>query len=124
MPKSTARPAAASLPAAALADRLHSASIRLLRQLRAEDAHTGLSGPRLSALSVVATGPLSIGALAAAEQVKAPTMTRLVDAMEREGLLAREPDPNDARRVVIRATDRGLRILQAGRRRRVDTLAA
>ena len=47
------------------ADRLHSAAIHLLRRLRREDAATGLSAPRLSALSVVVFGgPLTLGELA------------------------------------------------------------
>ena len=45
----------------ALATRLHAAAIRLLRTLRREDDGTGLSAPRLSALSVIAfAGPLSL----------------------------------------------------------------
>src|SRR5947208_16870395 len=80
----------------AVADRLHSAALHLLRRLRAEDDELGVSPPRLSALSVVVFGgPLTIGALAEAEGVKPPTMTRLVDGLEREGLVTRESDPAD-----------------------------
>ena len=105
------------------ADRLHSAAIRLLRSLRKTDVASGLSGPRLSALSVVVfTGPLSLGALAAAEQVRPPTMTRIVTALERLGLVTREPDPRDARALRIRATRAGVRVLHAGRKRRVSEL--
>jgi DNA-binding MarR family transcriptional regulator len=108
----------------AVADRLHSAALHLLRRLRTEDDALGISPPRLSALSVVVfAGPLQIGALAAAEGVAAPTMTRLVDGLERDGLVARGPDPLDGRAVVIRATARGTRVLQRGRARRVETLA-
>src|SRR3954469_5829393 len=65
--------------ARAVADRLHSAAIHLLRRLRAADAASGLTAPRLSALSVVVFGgPQTITSLAAAEQVRLPTMTRLV----------------------------------------------
>ena len=85
---------------------------------------TGLSGPRASALSVVVfRGPLPIGALAAVEQVRPPTMTRLVAGMERLGLVERTRDPDDGRVQVIRATARGRAVLQAGRRRRVEKLA-
>jgi DNA-binding MarR family transcriptional regulator len=108
----------------AVADRLHSAAIRLLRRLRAEDDELGISPPRLSALSVVVfAGPLQIGGLAAAEGVAAPTMTRLVDGLERDGLVTRGPDPVDGRVVVVRATRKGNRMLQRGRARRVETLA-
>ena len=106
------------------ADRLHSLAIGLLRRLRREDDAAGLSAPRLSALSVVVFGgPLTIGALAAAEQVRPPTMTRLVAALERDGLLRREVDPADGRVVRLRATPRGERLLAEGRARRVGTLA-
>src|SRR5215208_7560323 len=76
-----------------LADRLHSAAIHLLRRLRREDDASGLAAPKLSALSVVVhAGPLTLGALAAAEQVRPPTMTRIVAALEAEGLVTREAD--------------------------------
>jgi DNA-binding MarR family transcriptional regulator len=109
----------------AVADRLHSAALHLLRRLRAEDDLLGISPPRLSALSVVVFGgPLTIGALAQAEGVKPPTMTRLVDGLERDGLVTREPDPADRRAVRVRATKDGRRVLIEGRGRRVAALAA
>lgn len=110
---------------ARVADRLHSAAIHLLRRLRAEDRRTGLSGPRASALSVVVFGgPITLGDLAAAEQVKPPTMTRLVTALEAHGLVKREGDAGDARLVRVRATPKGIRLLHAGRARRIARLQA
>jgi DNA-binding MarR family transcriptional regulator len=110
--------------ATVLADRLHSAAIHLLRRLRRVDASTGLSGPRLSALSVVVFGgPLTLGELAAAEQVKPPTMTRLVRALEARRLVVREPDEHDGRVVRLRATAKGRALMAEGRARRVSTLA-
>jgi DNA-binding MarR family transcriptional regulator len=107
-----------------LADRLHSAAIHLLRRLRREDTKTGLSAPRLSALSVVVfAGPLTLGELAAAEQVKPPTMTRLVRALEARGLVTREGDKNDGRVVRLRATVKGRTLMAEGRARRVRALA-
>jgi DNA-binding MarR family transcriptional regulator len=108
-----------------LADRLHSAAIHLLRAVRREDAASGLSGPHLSALSVIVFGggPVTVGQLAAAEQVRPPTMTRLIDALEADGLATREADPDDARVTRIRATTRGRTLLEAGRARRVAALA-
>lgn len=106
------------------ATRLHAAAIRLLRLVRREDAASGLSAPRLSALSVIVfRGPLSLAALAAEEQVRAPTMTRLVDALVKLGLVTREADPDDRRMVRIDATDAGRALLDEGRRRRVGTIA-
>ena len=107
-----------------VADRLHSAAIHLLRRVRKVDTESGLSAARLSALSVlVFGGPTTIGELARAEQVSAPTMTRLVQALERDGLVAREAHEGDARAVRLRPTGRGRRILERGRRRRVAELA-
>ncbi len=107
------------------ADRLHSAAIHLLRSLRVEDRASGLSGPRLSALSVVVfAGPLTMSALAQAEQVQPPTITKLVREMEREGLVERVRDRDDRRVLMVRATARGRQLLEAGRRRRVVRLAA
>lgn len=110
--------------ATALADRLHSAAIHLLRRLRREDDAAGLSAPRLSALSVVVFGgPRTLGELAAAEQVRPPTMSRIVSALERERLVVRERDAADGRIVRVRATPHGERHLHAGRARRVAALA-
>src|SRR3954468_4774706 len=108
-----------------MADRLHSAAIHLLRRLRREDAESGLSAPRLSALSVlVFGGPLTLGELANAEQVRPPTMTRLVTALEADGLVTREPDASDGRLTRIRATPNGRTLLLRGRARRVAALTA
>jgi DNA-binding MarR family transcriptional regulator len=109
----------------ALADQLHSAAIHLLRQLRKEDDASGLSAPRLSALSVVVFGgPLTLGQLASAEQVKPPTMTRIVTGLEKAGLVHRKGDARDRRLTQIHATAKGQKVLAAGRARRVEMLAA
>ena len=107
-----------------LADRLHSAAIHVLRHVRAEDDALGLSAPKLSALSVlVFRGPLSVGELAAAEQVTAATTSRLVSDLERAGLAERSVDPNDARVRRVKPTPQGVALLHEGRRRRVARLA-
>ena len=109
----------------AVAEKLHSAALLLLRRLRTEGDARGISPPRLSALSVVVdAGPIGISALAAAEGVSAPTMSRLVDGLERDALVERAPDPADARGVLVRATVRGRRIRSEGRRQRTRILAA
>lgn len=108
----------------ATADRLHSAAIHLLRRLRRQDTASGIGAAQLSALSVlVFAGPLTLGELAAAEQVKAPTMTRIVAALERQGLVRRQVDSRDRRVAHVRATGKGTRVLQQGRSRRVRYLA-
>ncbi len=120
----TSRPTSPTRDVDAVADRLHSAAIHLLRRLRVEDEALGISAPRLSALSVlVFAGPRRVGELAEAEQVEPPTMTRLVDGMERDGYVVRGADPVDRRAVIVRATAKGVRALKRGRAQRVGALA-
>ena len=106
-----------------LADRLHSAAIHLLRRLRRTDPMTGVSAAQLSVLSVLMSGRRTIGELAAAEQVRPPTISRLIRQMEADGLVGRERDAADQRVVWIRSTDSGQRILARGRELRVSALA-
>jgi DNA-binding MarR family transcriptional regulator len=109
---------------AAVADRLHSAAIHLLRRVRKEDERSGVTPARLSALSVlVFGGPRRLTDLAEAEQVKPPTMTRIVAGLEADGLVRRRVVSGDARAVSLEATARGVRVMQEGRRRRVEHLA-
>jgi len=108
----------------AVADALHSASIHLLRGVRKEDVRSGLGPARLSALSVlVFAGPMRLSDLARIEQVKPPTMTKVVAGLEARGLAKRRADADDARAVRMEATARGTKLLQEGRRRRVARLA-
>jgi len=108
-----------------LADRLHSTAIHLLRLVRVEDAATGIGPARLSALSVIVFGgPVSLNDLARAEQVRPPTMSRIVDALEAAGLARRRTNQRDRRAVVIEATEKGAQILKQGRKRRVKFLAS
>lgn len=108
-----------------VANRLHSAALHLVRRIRTVDAETGISAPRLSALSVlVFGGPRTIGQLTEAEQVRQPTMTALVNGLEADGLAVRRADPSDGRVTLVHATAKGRRILLDGRRRRVEMLNA
>ena len=104
------------------ADEMHSAAIHLLRRVREADAEAmGISPARASALSVlVFGGARSLTELAVAERVTNATMSKLVAAMEGEGLVRRYPDVNDARSIRIEATAKGRRILQRGRAQRLD----
>lgn len=107
-----------------LADRLNSAAIHLLRQVRVQDSATGIAPARLSALSVlVFGGAMSLNNLAKAEQVRPPTMSRIVDALESAGLVRRTVNQQDRRAVVLEATEKGAAILWQGRKRRVKFLA-
>src|SRR5262245_2304689 len=108
----------------AVADALHSAAIHLLRGVRKEDVRSGIGPARLSALSVlVFAGPMRLTELANTEQVKAPTMTKIVGGLEAGGLVSRRADKEDARAVKLEATPRGIKLLQEGRRRRVRRFA-
>jgi DNA-binding MarR family transcriptional regulator len=108
----------------AVADRLHSAAIHVLRRVR-KDTVTGEGPARLSALSVlVFGGPKTLGELAAAEQVKPPTMSRIVAGLRRSRLVEITADAHDARRKRIHATSKGIALLRAARKRRVSYLAA
>jgi DNA-binding MarR family transcriptional regulator len=120
------KPKKSPLPeTSAVADRLHSTAIHLLRRVRKQDAATGEGPARLSALSVlVFGGPMTLGQLAAAEQVKPPTMSRIVTGLEESRLAERLTDAKDARRVRIRATPNGERLLHQGRWRRIEYLAS
>src|SRR5215467_10259623 len=105
------------------ADKLHSAAIHLLRRLRVRDRESGIGPAQLSALSVlVFGGQRSLGELAEAEQVRPPTMSRIVAGLEQARLVKRKAT-EDKRRVSLEATAKGTKILQEGRRRRVEALA-
>jgi DNA-binding MarR family transcriptional regulator len=108
-----------------VAEKLHSGALRLLRRLRKFDSETQISAPKLSALSVlVFGGPQSLSDLAAAEQVRAPTMSRLVVELEDEGLVRKTADANDRRGVKIAATAKGQALMDRGRARRLQHLTA
>jgi DNA-binding MarR family transcriptional regulator len=126
MASRTARPRRAPRDDAhPVAEPLHRSALHLLRLVRREDAATGLSPARLSALSVlVFGGSCSLGALAAAEGVSAPTMSRLVSGLERDGWVTRRPDTTDARAARLEASASARRLLRDGRARRLDALGA
>jgi DNA-binding MarR family transcriptional regulator len=106
-----------------IADLLHSAAIHLLRRLRVRDRESGIGPAQLSALSVlVFGGPRSLGELADAEQVRPPTMSRIVAGLQRSRLLRRHAT-EDGRRVRLEATPKGVSLMWEGRKRRVESLA-
>lgn len=106
------------------ANALHSLSIHLLRRAREADKQTDLSPERLSLLSILSyAGPQTINRLAEMEQVSAPAISRTVTALENVKLAARKRDDNDARIVVVSATAKGKRLVEEGRRRRLDLVA-
>src|SRR6266571_6233095 len=105
------------------ARKLHSAALHLMRYVRAQDIALGVPPAQLSALSVIVFGgEKSLSDLAQAEQVRPPTMSRIVDALVRDGLVKREVDRTDRRSVAITATEKGERIMHEGRSRREQRL--
>jgi DNA-binding MarR family transcriptional regulator len=121
MPRNATEPPP-SLRERELANRLHSAAIHLLRRARRGDPLTGATPAQLSALSVLMSGPKTLGDLAAAEQVRAPTVSRLAAEMERTGLIRRRDDPSDARVVRVEMTAKGRRVLGKGRELRITDI--
>ena len=106
-----------------VADQLHSAAIHLLRRLRVRDRETGVGPAQLSALSVlVFGGPRSLGELADAEQVRPPTMSRVVASLQRTRLVRRHAT-EDGRRLRLEATPKGVNIMWEARKRRIESLA-
>jgi DNA-binding MarR family transcriptional regulator len=105
------------------AERLHSIALHLMRGLRRQDDALGLGPARLSALSVLLSGPKTMSELADAEQVRLPTMTRIVSALEGLGLARRIPNPSDGRSVQVETTAAGAETIARGRTLRVERLA-
>ncbi len=106
-----------------VATALHRAAIRLLRAVRVADDETGVSAPKLSALSVLTFGgPSSLTALARAEQVTAATMSKLVSDLEGDALVAKRADRDDKRGLRIEVTAKGRALMEEGRKRRLALL--
>jgi DNA-binding MarR family transcriptional regulator len=110
--------------AAAVAQRLTSITLHLLRRLAREEQVTGIRPARLSALATLAAnGPTTLGGLARRERVTPPSMTRLVQALESEGLVERLPSATDGRQVGVRITAAGERLLEQRGQARADAVA-
>jgi DNA-binding MarR family transcriptional regulator len=102
---------------------LHSAAIHILRRVRKQDVHSGIGPAQLSALSVlVFVGPITLGELAQAEQVRPPTISRIAASLVRARLAQRVPDEKDRRIIRLQSTEKGHRLLQEARARRISDL--
>ena len=107
-----------------IAAQLQSAAVRIAREARKGEEGPSIGTARLSALSALATaGPLSLAQLAAADKVRAPTMSRIVDALVKDRLVTRDPVPTDRRTVRIAITEDGRDTLSRERSGRVRQLA-
>ena len=106
-----------------LAARLRLAVGRLNRRIRI-DGHESIPPLQLSALVTVEQhGPLRLSELARREAVTAPTMSRVLAALDEQGLVIRTPDPDDARGVRIVLSEKGSVALNEVRRHRTALIA-
>jgi DNA-binding MarR family transcriptional regulator len=109
-----------------VAARLRLANARLARRVRQESMVAGddLTASRLAALATIEDlGPITLGELAAVEQVQPPSMTRIVARLEEAGLAVRVVDPDDRRVARVEITDAGRRTLADSRTRKTAFLA-
>ncbi|MGV0838121.1 Rv0880 family HTH-type transcriptional regulator [Mycolicibacterium thermoresistibile] len=99
-----------------LASDLSLAVVRLARQLRFRGVESPVSLSQLSVLStLVKEGAMTPGALASREQVRPPSMTRVVASLLKLGLVARTAHPADGRQVLIAASAAGRHLVEAHR---------
>ncbi len=108
----------------ALSSELRIAVMRLARRLRQEKESDTFTVSQLSAMAILERdGALTLGALAAAEKVQPPSMTRIVASLEQAGMVSRAADPTDGRQVQLTLTPGGVELLVADRKRRDAWLA-
>jgi DNA-binding MarR family transcriptional regulator len=108
----------------ALADALRPALLQVGRELRREARAVGVSPEQVSLLVAIKYAPgIGLRELAARERVSPPAMTKHVDRLERDGLVARTPSAEDRRRVGVSLTEEGQRVLRRVRSRRTAWLA-
>jgi DNA-binding MarR family transcriptional regulator len=114
----------ATLTAESVAAELRPVLLRLARELRKETEQLGITARQATFLWLVKRSPgLSLAELAAEEGISAPAMSGHVDRLERAGLLERERSRDDRRRVGLRLTDEGERLMRRVRARRTTWLA-
>ena len=98
--------------------------LRLSRELRKETEQLGITARQATLLWLVKRRPgLSLAELAAEEGISSPAMCGHVDRLERAGLIERVRSTQDRRRVGLRLTGEGARVLRRVRARRTSWLA-
>jgi len=117
-------PAEALVDTNELAGRLRFASARLIRHLRRQDEGGLGATPTAALATIVNRGPITLGELAASENLSKPSITKVVERLEHDGLIARQSDAADKRVCRVKATARGVRQLEANRARRTAWLDA
>lgn len=108
-----------------VANRLRPVLFKLNRQLRREIHSLGVTGGQASLLFTIQRRPgIGVGELAALERMSAPGMSKYVARLEADGLIVREPSDEDRRRVGLRVSPEGERVLRSVKSRRTAWLAA
>jgi DNA-binding MarR family transcriptional regulator len=111
------------LSADAIAVDLRPVLLRLARELRKETEQLGITARQATLLWLVKQSPgLSLAELAAEEGISPPALSGHVDRLERAGLIERVRSSEDRRRVGLRLTDEGARLLKRVRARRTTWL--
>ncbi|MGP9501528.1 MarR family winged helix-turn-helix transcriptional regulator [Specibacter sp. AOP5-B1-6] len=120
---SAGRKAAKGIGAGPLAAELRVAVMRTSRRLRAEAATGEISPGQYSVLAAIMGGPQTVGQLAAREQIQAPSMTRIVNALAEAAFVSREENPQDKRQVLVQISESGAATLLRARSKRTAWLA-
>jgi DNA-binding MarR family transcriptional regulator len=105
-----------------LADRLGHAAVRLARLLRQQDEGALTPTMRAALGTISREGPVTLGELAAIEQVAPPTITKVVAKLEDAGLVERDIDVSDRRVCRVTLTVDGQRWMDQDRTRRREWL--
>lgn len=92
--------------------------VALRRVIRAVDLHSrtlveshGLTGPQALILKALQNGSLPAGELATQVSLSQGTVTDILNRLEKRGLISRNRDTEDRRRVLVEATDAALSLL-------------
>lgn len=113
----SSRSAAPSIDAQELTVRLRQGTLRLARRLR-QEADTDFGQSLVSALATIDRhGPITLGELAEREHLAPPSITKLVNRLEADGLVRREVSPDDGRVVQVTVTKAGAARLARARER-------
>lgn len=112
-------------PDLTLSGELSLAVVRLARRLRGRRVSKVVSLTQLSALSTLHhEGPMTPGALATAERVQPPSMTRVIASLSDLGMVRREPHPTDGRQAIVTLAERGSDVVTAELDAREEWLSA
>jgi DNA-binding MarR family transcriptional regulator len=107
----------------AIAAELRPVLLRLARELRKETEQLGITSRQATLIWLVKRNPgLSLAELASEEGISPPAMSGHIDRLERAGLLERVRSSDDRRRVGLRLTDKGERLMRRVRARRTTWL--